>query len=711
MAEPLRMGLVSCGWAYGFGIDTKYLKGRLFALTIRRKLYLMLFVALFVITAMTGVTYFHGSAVIGDLADAVGMQTVDEGVRIIDNQFSRYVASLNTAADSVQHVQRAFGIGDEARVEQLLHSMSESTTKAGFVKVFMGLDATGRLADGSLWQEPEDFDARLRPWYRKAVEGKGSVVFSDPYSDAQSQKIIISLCRALYDGEGKLLGVLGGDIFLDELNDYVVSLQIFGKGNGILLLKDGTVLAGPHAEDILKVNLAEAPQLPEPLRAVARRMIGGERGRRHYSYGGSDREMFYAPTKQGFYLGITFPSSEVKALVNSLTMVLLVIAAVALIGTGAVIALVNRGLTRSIRSMQSATERLGEGDLTVRYDDTGKDELAYISGKLNATVASLRASMTDIRIAADTTAHQSETLAALSEETLASMEEVSASTERILRSLEDNVATLQVTDSSIEEIASGAQASAESATQGAEGASSVSERAEGSSEELSRALEDIRKAEEVSVQSIERLQRLERSVDAIAGFVNTITSIADQTNLLALNAAIEAARAGEAGRGFAVVADEVRKLAEESARAASQVDVLITELQEHSKSSIDATERTGALLGETTARTTDAQGKLKDALNALNRLTESIQNVAAVSEEQAASSAEMSHSVHTVVETTERIVESSRSVETATHETTRAAESIAGEAQRMAETSENLLAIVRRFVLDAGEPGLVPSKK
>ena len=105
------------------------------------------------------------------------------------------------------------------------------------------------------------------------------------------------------------------------------------------------------------------------------------------------------------------------------------------------------------------------------------------------------------------------------------------------------------------------------------------------------------------------------------------------------------------------------------------------------------------------------QKKLDDALRALGRLTESIQSIAAVSEEQAASSSEMSHSIQRVAETTDRTVASGQSVGTATRETTQAAESIAGEAQRMAETSEKLQSIVGRFVLDAGGTGILPAKE
>ena len=668
----------------------------------------MLFFVLFVIAGMTIVTYVRSSSVVLNLVEGAGMDTAKTSVRIVDSFFEGYATLIDSLAATIQETFSNQEGDVEQIMEDYLKSAMGGAREHGFNVLFFGLESSGKLADASMWREPEDYDARSRGWYKKARENKGKTVFADPYIDGATQKRVIAASRAVYDAKGNLLGVLGGDILLDGLIDYVKNLQVFDKGYGILVLQDGLVMVSPREEDIFKVNLAKDSAISAPLREIAQRMVRGETGNRRYDHDGTERQMFFAPTKPGYSLGIVFPSSEMRAIINSLTFILIVIALAALIAVGLVIFFVNRGLTRSIRNIQDETERLGRGDLTVRYDDSGRDELSRIAGTLNATVASLRDSLTDIRTEADTTAQQSESLAALSEETLASMQEVSASMERILHLMEDNASSLQTTNRSIEEIASGAHASAEAATSGAESAARASEESEGSYEKLNRALTDIKNAEEVSAQSIERLHGLEKSVDSIAGFVSTITSIADQTNLLALNAAIEAARAGDAGRGFAVVAEEVRKLAEESARAASQVNELITELQEHSQSSIAATEKTGTLLSETTQRTVETQENLKSALSALHRLTESIQSVAAVSEEQAAASAEMSNTVQKVTETTTQTVESSQSVGTATRETTQAAESIAGSAQRMAETSERLQAIVRRFVLDS-DSGLVPA--
>ena len=681
-------------------------------MTIRNKLIAMAVVVLLAIATMAGVTYYRGETIITGLAETAGMDVVKSATKNIDGQFQRIESLVATVAESVRYSSTKLGVTDEEKIEEILAAFTKQSQGSGIGSFKFGIEATGKISDGSGWKEPAGYDARTRPWYKQAAAaGKGKVNFSDPFSDQITGKLSISVTTAIYDDSGKLLGVIVGDMDIGPITEYVLGLRIFNKGNGTLLLKSGLVMVGHRKEDILKANLTTETKYPEELRKAAARMIAGESGITSYTYQGETKQVFYAPTKLGLSLFLLFPVAELTAMVHALTFVLLAIAAIALVLTGGVIFLITRGLTKSIGSMETATEKLGAGDLTVRYNDSGKDEIAHISRILNAMVASLREVMTSIRKESVETAKRAETLASLSEETLSSMEEVSGSIEKVQDMMEHSSSALQETNASIEEIASSAQSAAKATGDGAEGAAKASDAAGDSLEEVDAVIGNIKNAAGESTTSIERIKELAKSVEDISGFVTTITSIADQTNLLALNAAIEAARAGEAGRGFAVVAEEVRKLAEESARAAHEVNKLIDGLQRHSGDSITATQNTGKILEDTMKKAGATQGKLKEAVNAITKMAEAVQSIAAVSEEQAASSEEMTSAIQSVTESTGQVVESVTSIQAASKETTKAAEAIATEAQDMAASAENLQNLVARFTLDdASQKGLVLKK-
>jgi methyl-accepting chemotaxis protein len=680
--------------------------------TIRNKLMGMAAVVLLAIATMAGVTYYRGDSMMRDQVDKAGMEIVQSAAGNIDGLCNTAAGVVRTASDAVRYAWIQLGAKDEDGVERILSTIVRQAAENGVSDIYVGHETNGRLSDGLGWKEPGDYDARTRPWYKEAVAaGKGKLIFTDPYVNQNTKKAVVSVATALYDDAGKLMGVLTGDMDIAAANESIANLKVFGKGYGMLLLRSGIVAAGPVKDDILKANLAKDEKYPEELRAIAKKMIAGESGCDTYSYQGEEKQLFYAPTQYGFYLGIQYPVSEITATVRGLTTILLVIAALAFLITGLVILFIVRSLTKSIGSMEAATTKLGAGDLTVCYDASGKDEIAHISRILNGMVASLREVMTSIRKESEETARRAETLASLSEETLSSMEEVSVSIEKVQGMMEQSSSALQETNASIEEIASGAQSAAKAAGDGAEGAAKASEAAGSSVEEVDTVIGNIRNAEGESKTSIDRIKNLAKSVEDISGFVATITSIADQTNLLALNAAIEAARAGEAGRGFAVVAEEVRKLAEESARAAHEVNKLIDGLQRHSADSIAATETTGKILEETMKKASATQTKLQNAVSEIAKMAEAVQNIAAVSEEQAASSGEMTSAIQSVTESTGHVVESVGSIQSASRETTKAAEAIATEAQEMAKTSESLQNLVARFTLDdASQKGLVPKR-
>ncbi|MEA4877020.1 MAG: methyl-accepting chemotaxis protein [Aminobacterium sp.] len=680
-------------------------------MTIKARLWGMLAVILIVIAVMTGITYYRGQSILVDTINKTGIETTREGTALIDGYFERLTGILNTSAESLRHSWVYLNLTDEDNIENFVTNLTNRNKREGIMNIYMGIEKNGRLADGTGWKEPEGYNVRERPWYKQAVNA-GKVVLTDPYIDMVTNEVVLSIAMPIYDNSGALLGVVAEDVNLSSLSEIVASLKIYETGDSMLITHDGLIVSSPHAEDVMKSNLLKDSKFPEALRNVAQKMLDGEEGWATYSYGGVDKIVFYAPTKHGLPLAVFFPLAVITKIIRSLTGVLLIVSVIAIIVIALIVFTIARGLARSIRHMEEATNKIADGDLTTKFDTKGKDEIARISEHLNGMVDRLRDLVSSVKNEAVDTSQRAETLASLSEETVASMEEVAGAINQVLEMSESSSSALEETNASIQEVAASAQSAAKSATDGAEGSSKAVEITETAVEDVDSVINNIAEAVQGSKKGVKTIQSLGRSVADISGFVATITSIADQTNLLALNAAIEAARAGDAGRGFAVVAEEVRKLAEESAQAAQKVEVLIVELQKSSESSIGAANDTGRILEKTMNQASSAQEKLREAVAAVVKVSEAVQSIAAVSEEQAASSEEMTSAVQTVTESTTEVVQSVSNIKNASAETTKAAETIAQEAQNMSQAAETLLSLVSQFRVDSGQErtGLVPVK-
>ena len=206
-------------------------------MTIKNKLIAMALVVLLAIATMAGVTYYRGETIITGLAETAGMDVVKGATKNIDALFENTQNVLLMAADSARYAWTQLGVNDEEKMESFMLSLAKQALSGGLTGVYMGLDSTGKLAHGTGWKEPADYDARTRPWYKMAVEaGKGKVIFTDPYLNANTKTYLISAATAIYDDAGKLLGVVTGNMDIGPITEYVLGLRIFNKGNGALLL-------------------------------------------------------------------------------------------------------------------------------------------------------------------------------------------------------------------------------------------------------------------------------------------------------------------------------------------------------------------------------------------------------------------------------------------------------------------------------------------
>ena len=670
-------------------------------MTIRSKMLGTVAAVFLVLFAAIGVVYLWGGSVLTSSLKGAGVDSVSQSAEIFRGAFNRSAAILSASAESLRYAYLNFGTVSQDEMARAAAALLAKNRQSGIKELFWGYESDGRFADGGGWRAPDDFDSRVRPWYKLAVAARdGEVVCSDPYIIAATNSLGITMAVAVRDDSGKLLGVVGADLDMDQINLQTSDLKVFGQGSGILVRRDGLIVASSHKEQVMKTNLLTDSSFPESVRETVRRMTAGETGVSEYTYEGERRLMFYAPVGHGLYLGAFFPCAVISGILRTLTLILLGVAVTPLVIIGVAFFCIIRGMTRSVRRMTGLMEGLVAGDLSTRFDDSGKDEFARISGMLNRTAASIGELIARIRTGVAENSREAEELAKISGTLLASMDEVGGLMGKSNALLDESSSSLETINAAIGEVATGAQSSAQAATEGATQSSTVSSGTTEGVQSVGQIVEGMKRVDEKSDETMELIGRLAQSVDTISGFVSSITSIADQTNLLALNAAIEAARAGEAGRGFAVVAEEVRKLAEESGNAAKEVSKLIRELQDHSGSSLAATKEVAQNITELLQRAEAVDKELQGVLGATNHLNESIQNVAAVSEEQAASAEEMTASVQSVTTSIGEIVGVQKELGQAASDTVDVAKSIERASRTVAETAEQLSALIGRFKTD-----------
>ncbi|WP_412096005.1 methyl-accepting chemotaxis protein [Bacillus sp. PS06] len=310
---------------------------------------------------------------------------------------------------------------------------------------------------------------------------------------------------------------------------------------------------------------------------------------------------------------------------------------------------------------------------------------------------SLRNMINEVMFTSEQLASSSEQLTASSEQTSIATETITESIQQVANGAEQSTKSVQESSMALEEVTRGIQSIAENATVVSEVSIQAVEKAKEGGLFVDNTVKQINAINESVQVSGEAIKTLEHRSQEIEKITNVINDIANQTNLLALNAAIEAARAGEHGKGFAVVADEVRKLAEQSQQSSSQISALIKTIQEEMDKSNKSIEQVSVDVQEGLAVVNQTRENFNGILDFMGRLTDQTNDMAATSEQISASTQEVSGTVFGIITISEETSMHSQSVAASAEEQLASMEEIAASASALSNLAEDLKDLITRF--------------
>jgi len=593
--------------------------------------------------------------------------------------------SVVAATEKVAEAGREGSRSEITLVERELTKIREAAGDRYDTIVLFGRDGVV-FADGVQGRD-HGINASDRDYFKRALQGScnlGEVV----KSKATGNLVCMAACPILSGKNKKIIGVVSCMINVTHLMDMVDKVKIGQTGYSMLVNREGMVLAHPNKENILKLNYKQVKGLEQMVKKVASQ----ETGVLDYEFEGVDKVLAFSNMKIAGWTALTTITREelLKPAVFTGNLIAIV-GFFSLLVAAAFFYFFSRSLTLPLEKVVSAAEQIAEGDLSVRIsDDNRQDEIGMLSrsfmkmtqslqekaglfqqiaaGNLTvevnppsdrdvmgkafaAMITALRAEMQAIREAVNVIA--------------SSASQISASTTELASASSQTASAVSETTSTVEEVKQTAHLSTQKAKYVFDSAQKASDVSQQGRKAIDLAVEGMNFIRTQTDSISESIVKLSERSQAIGEIIATVNDIADQSNLLAVNAAIEAAKAGDQGKGFAVVAQEVRNLAEQSKQATSQVRTILNEIQKAVGEAVMSTEQEIKAVETGMRQTSDAGDSFRRLADTIEDSAQAATQITASSQQQLVGMDQVVLAITNINQASSQNVAGAKQVETA----------------------------------------------
>lgn len=555
--------------------------------------------------------------------------------------------------------------------EQLILMVQQINASTKATDIFVGFKDGRSYSAKSGKHNVSEYDPRSRGWYKEA-KLQGKTIITPMYKDAFTNNLLVSIAEPFYKN-GQLEGVLLADIELNVLED-IVKASAFAHATTSLYDEKGTTIASTETIDNPgQSKLADNAAFTQ----LQQSMLAEDSGKVTLSVNGKDKISYFESVKLddqlSWHILVTLDKESHHAIITDSLEDSIITAVILILIVSLIIYVALNKLYQPIIALKTTVQDLaqGNGDLTQRLEVTSKDDLGQIAEAVNTFIMSLQTIMLDI---SQSTTHIS-----------SGIEQLRSQTEHNNTVLIDHASETDQVVVAVTEMSSTADSVAQSAAQSATFTQQSSDEAQQSKDVVEGAVSGVADlVNEVEAMAL-NIQTMNEDTHKISTVLSVIGEIADQTNLLALNAAIEAARAGEQGRGFAVVADEVRTLAARTQQSTSEINEMLTRLRNGADTVVRAMDATKLSCQQTADTTASVNNSLDSMTSSVMQINDLGIQIATAAEEQSSVTEEINRNMTMIQNMVAQLTDNSDKTMESTHS--------------LASSNEQLVAIVGQFKL------------